>query len=446
MLTQKRMRLSHLMRDAKTYRLFRKTILSWSRIPSIHSRSRRSLSTKPTANIDFNSTGPCRVLEWASLPENRTVASECLNTPLLPPTPLSSIETPMSSIDDRTTTTTVSNGTDILNWEDYWSYRKWSFPKGLKDDTEREYGQALASHIMTAPMTIYSMFHELSEANSKVITSTKEVINIYQNNREKVATEKVRWGIIGARSEASLPIQYWQEMLDMIHATRLLAFHQYMIGAKLGINTKRTALVPKLLDITLDFIGPEMNIQPSIVLHPSKSLRHDEYDFVGDDTTTNIFTTCTMQWRYKGLYHTHYNEITEQEDVFDKQYDAYILFNPGVGHPYLQKLWQPTLQLIFEQYYRIRNSLNEGCTILLTSHSMTDALRDSKSLQPYLVFAEDYNTDQYFTTTTTSTATTDSENESSEQVTAEEDENKSSEQVAEEEDENESSEDRKSVV
>jgi hypothetical protein len=413
MLERKALRLCFI-RDVVTSHRWPNTLVSLKthNLLRICSR-RRSLSTN-AAKFDFNPTGPCRVLEWAAFPENRAAASECLNAPSLPPTSLA---------DD---TITASSG--ILNWEEYWSYRNWNFPKTLKDDTEREYGHALAAHIMTAPMTIYSMLDPLLEAGSKVITSTKEVTNTHKNNKEKTATMKVRWCIIGARSEASLPIQYWQEMLDMIHAARLLAFHKFSMNAKQNMNNKRTPLVPKILEITLDFIGPEMNIQPSIVLHPSKSLRHDEYDFVGDDTTTNIFTTCTLQWRYKGLYHTHYNEINEQEDVYDKQYDAYILFNPGIGHPYLQKLWQPTLQLIFEQFYRIRNTLNGGCTILLTSHSMTDALRDSKLLQQYLVFAEDYNTDQYITTPTANV-----ENESSEHHTEEKEEEEQQQQQQEEE-------------
>jgi hypothetical protein len=237
------------------------------------------------------------------------------------------------------------------------------------------------------------------------------MLHLYKNNKEKTATMQVRWCIVGARAEASLPREYWQEMLDMIHATRLLAFQNYTIETRQDVMNKRIPIVPKLLEITLDFIGPEMNIQPSIVLHPSKCLRHDEYDFVGGDTTTNIFTTCTMQWKYQGLYHTYHNEINEQEDAYDKQYDAYILMNPGIGHPYLKKLWQPTLQLLFEQFFGIRSTANNGCTILLTAHSMKDALRDSKELRQYLVFTEDYNTDQYVTTTTT-TADKDVHNDS----------------------------------
>ena len=357
-----------------------------------------------TEKYDFIPDGPCRVLEWAAMSDNRAVASECLNAPSLPPTPMS---------DDASTI----NG--IQNWEEYWKYRQWNFPDTLKDDTEREYGRALASHIMTAPMTIYSMLDPLLEARTKVTTSTKQVTNAFRNNKEKNATMKVRWCIIGARSEASLPIQYWQEMIDMIHAARRLAYHKYMIDIKNSSSTnsrqhsnkKNISIVPKLLDITLDFIGPEMNLRPSVELHPSNTLRHDEYDFVGDGATTNIFTTCTLQWRYKGLYHTHYDEINEQEDAYDKQYDAYILFNPGIGHPYLQKLWQPTLQLLFEQYYGIRNTLNGGCTILLTSHSMTDALRDSELLQHYLLFANASKTNPHVVTATPKAANME-ENES----------------------------------
>lgn len=344
-------------------------------------RSLSTTTTERTSKFDFNPTGPCSVLEWASMPANRSVASECLNVPSSPPPPTFFHPN-------------ASHG--ILNWEDYWTNREWKFPNSLKDDTEREYGQALASHVMTAPMTIYSMLDQLLEARTKVATSSKTL------TKEELTTRKVRWCCIGARSEASLPIQYWQEMIDMIHASRLFAFRNDTIETRNNMNIGNQ-IFPNLLDITLDFIGPEMNIQPSIVLHPSKSLQHDEYNFVDNGTRTSIFTTCTVQWRYKGLYHTHYNEINEHEDQCDKQYDAYILFNPGIGHPYLQKLWQPTLQILFEQYDRISSTVDGGCSIMLTSHSMTDALRDSNLLQNYLMFANDYNKDKYITPTIATT-------------------------------------------
>ena len=340
----------------------------------------------PTDNekFDFNPTGPCRVLEWAAMSENRVVASDCLNVPALPCPQMMHV-------------TSTPHG--VRNWDEYWTHRKWIFPETLKDETERDHGQALVSHVMSAPMTIFSMLDLLLEASMTVTTSIKVLAN-----QSKV---KVRWCCIGARAEASLPMQYWQEMIDMIHVSRLVALRQHTIDRQDGTNNRMREMIPKPLDITLDFIGPEMNVHPTIVLHPSKLLPHG--DFVSDDATQSPFTTCTIRWKHKGVYHTHFNEMNERDDGPDKDYDAFILFNPGIAHPYLQELWKPTLQIIFEQYFRIRSTSVDSCAILLTAHSKIDALRDSALLQRYMSSLKEYNTDEYHIKATTSSI----ENESS---------------------------------
>jgi hypothetical protein len=310
----------------------------------------RRASSSKQQNTEINLTppsyGPCSVLEWAALPENRAVAAECLDVP-------STATHKMTSFD----------ASKISNWEEYWTQRQWSLPNQLKNDTEREHGQALATHVMTAPMTIISMLKPLLE-----------VCEIKNNKKMGTSVTKVKWCCLGARSEASLPIQFWQEMIDLIHAKRRVM---------INVDARKSYL----LDISLDFIGPEMNPQPDITLQQSALVPHGEYDFV---TSKALTTRCTIRWRYKGMYHEYFNKNFSNIDLFDKQYDSYILFNPGVGHPNLQSSWQPTLQLLFEQYYRI-NSL-AGCCLILTAHSALDAERDSRLLQQYISFSYDTTT------------------------------------------------------
>jgi hypothetical protein len=291
--------------------------------------------TNGSNKFDFTSNGPCKVLEWAALPENRHVALKCLEVP---------------------STNITTKNMKYTNWEDYWNDRGWEFPKQLKVDTEREYGKSLATHVMTAPMTILSMIDQL-------LTYSKSNVQRNNNNdRDVVTTTNVRWCCLGARSEASLPLKYWQEMIDLIHVHRL--------------RNANTTTTNNLLHISLDFIGPEMNIKPDITIQQSSILLPDMNNHL-DHSYTPSSTHCTIRWQYKGFYHTYYNEMLEHERTNECLYDAYILFNPGIGHSHLTKSWQPTLQVIHDQYHQT----NHYVTMLFTAHSKIDAQRDYLVLQ-----------------------------------------------------------------
>ncbi|KAJ0404464.1 hypothetical protein P43SY_008784 [Pythium insidiosum] len=64
---------------------------------------------------------------------------------------------------------------------------------------------------------------------------------------------------------------------------------------------------------------------------------------------------------YPGLYH----EVT-----IPQRADAFVLFNPGIGHPRLEKLWRPTLEGL----------VATGKPLLLTSFSEKDLERDLAAL------------------------------------------------------------------
>jgi hypothetical protein len=129
---------------------------------------------------------------------------------------------------------------------------------------------------------------------------------------------------VGARAEATLPYEYWKEFL-------LLA----------------SVLEP--LQARLDFVGPDIptSKQPTVV-----ALEDDD-------------SSLSLEWHYKGLLHDEANN--------DERWDAYIFFNPGLGHDHLEANWRPTLEKVIE----------EKRPMLLTAHSELDAMRDSQRLGGY---------------------------------------------------------------
>jgi len=152
-------------------------------------------------------------------------------------------------------------------------------------------------------------------------------------------TTHMRLAILGARSEASLTPSYWRDMLYISHR----------------MNEKNTPL-----QWTLDFIGPDLAPRLAsrfISLHDSQQ-------------NLKLFMTY-----HNTCFHQH---VLDQKNTttksIDDQWDGYVLFNPGFGHPNLVQLWKPTLALI----------LQSKKPILITAHSELDQKRDQRILQNML--------------------------------------------------------------
>jgi hypothetical protein len=161
----------------------------------------------------------------------------------------------------------------------------------------------------------------------------------------------VRWCCLGARAEASLPVEYWNEILLLYH---LLVIQQR------PIDHQETT-------IHLDFIGPEMGTdqRPPVTL-----------SYRGDTSTT----TLMIQWLYNGTFHDyHQQQQRETPETTNKllDYDAFILLNPGLGHDHLRKDWRPTLDLLLclprtKNHQETIRPKTKG-RILLMAHSKQDA-------------------------------------------------------------------------
>lgn len=183
---------------------------------------------------------------------------------------------------------------DFSTLEEYYQCRNWDFDIVKNDDNELKWAQRLVSHVLSAPLTFSQH---------------------YPNQQ----TQRVC--IVGARAEATLPVDYWKEML---------------------VTSSKDTEHP--LSWTLDFCGPE-------VLTTSHNVTLKK----GDDS-------LTLQWTHSGYLH----DMKQPPG-----WDGFVLYNPGLGHKHLKQGWLPTLEYL----------LSTQKPILITAHSERDAERDAQLLQ-----------------------------------------------------------------
>lgn len=293
-------------------RLLHKNLRESASLPEIRSFS------SPSSLLSFQDPA----LVWAS--HNRTVAESCLNQP--PDNDNLKIRE-----DDRI----------FLDWkgfEDYWRWRNWDFTRAEEADVEaRTYGQNLATHVLSDPMTIAML---LLPSTTPSIPSTE--VSLSNGKRHSL-----QLCCLGARAEALLPTQYWREIL-LVAASRLGWSH---------------------VDLTVDFVGPDIPSKRQRVRH-SCSFTHG---------------TVTVRWVYKGVFHEFLKKMENESRygggprITASYWDAFVLFNPGIGHDNLRDDWKPTLDKLLssEEWRRY--------PMLLTAHSWLDAQRDGLALTEYLL-------------------------------------------------------------
>ncbi|KAG1710697.1 hypothetical protein DVH05_013424 [Phytophthora capsici] len=160
----------------------------------------------------------------------------------------------------------------------------------------------------------------LSSAYSYVMTVSRflpELMEPSQVNDKK----KFELHAIGARAEAMMPRYLWDE---------LSFFHP---GRQFGIK----------------LVGDHVPVMSA--RKKTSTTRANENEFIQLDMIN-------------GLYH----EI-ETRKLGDP--DAFVLYNPGIGHPRLRESWEPTVQVV----------LATRKPLLITSFSLEDQQRDIATLQ-----------------------------------------------------------------
>jgi splicing suppressor protein 51 len=182
-----------------------------------------------------------------------------------------------------------------------------------------QYARAIASHVVSAPLTsarhLDRHVKEFEPHHTLPADHARDPLEL-------------RWCCIGARAEATLPVEYWREVL---------------------------LVLGKPVHIHLNFVGP------------------DVHDARQDVTLSYRNSILMLRWMRNATFHEYYEE--NDDELLD--YDAYILLNPGVGHPHLQKDWRPTLDLLFDHS---RNG-SRTTPVVLTAHSEIDAARDGQYLR-----------------------------------------------------------------
>jgi hypothetical protein len=236
--------------------------------------------------------------------------------------------------------------------EEFWSQRHWV----LTTDHEK----ALVSHVLSAPLTVLPVLLLLLNNNR----SSSSSISSQQEGAEEgssAATTDYHHHVcfVGARAEASLPVQYWRELLGLLD------------NASSRNNDDDTISSPpsRPQHYHLHFTGPELIPRPNVSLFLPPRQPQSRND---PGSTTTIMT---LQWHQPCKLH----ELVVDDDV-PLSFDVLICLNPGFGHDHLRDSWRPSLPSIFHQ----RHDGPERSTspnVLVTAHSALDAARDATWLR-----------------------------------------------------------------
>jgi hypothetical protein len=273
-----------------------------------------------------------RTLQWAK--QNPLVAERCLEVPPSDGVAVAAASSPPSSI--RNPHPSDAPPRTIF---DYWNRRGWTFDS-IERVEDRRLGQNLATHVLTAPLTLVS--------NLLLSLDSQELNGGYAANAE--SDRRVRVCCAGARAEASLPVQYWREILVVL---------------KWSSPAANVAL-------TIDFVGPDVAPRPPVTLEHCGS-------------------TLQLRWPFTGKFHDY---VAKQEEAVARDashYHGVVLFNPGLGHPNLKSDWRPTIELLLERRQHWRGNAN----VLLTAHSEVDASRESTYLNQSFGMSVDYSVNPF---------------------------------------------------
>ena len=205
----------------------------------------------------------------------------------------------------------------VRSLEDYLRIRQWR----MNEIPENLRGSAcdLLSHTLSYPLTLSLFARKLIQTYSKKIESNDK--------------NAIRICCLGARAEATLPLQFWREFLfamDIFDRSGVFSPSRWVI----------------------DFVGPE-----TIMRKTSQQI----FAYSPKDTSYKLN-------RNSELYLNFYNGYLQ--DTHLNESDGYIMFNPGIGHPHLKDGWKETLNILLSENPNKK-------PLFLTAHSDEDQVRDT---------------------------------------------------------------------
>ena len=179
----------------------------------------------------------------------------------------------------------------------------------IPQDENQEYALRLVSHALSFPLTMAHYW------------------TIAQESTAAVQQQQQNWCCVGARAESTLPPPLWKELL---------------------VATGN----PSVRQWTIDFVGPD------VVVPRQESNVDTDYPLTK--------TKLTLRCKHGGFFHN-------DPGLSNTNYNGFVLFNPGFGHPNHKEGWKPTLQLLMES----------PRPVLVTAHSSWDAERDANAFREY---------------------------------------------------------------
>jgi splicing suppressor protein 51 len=235
---------------------------------------------------------------------------------------------------------------NMTNWDTYLYSRDY---KAIND--ERSLRQA--TRLLTYPLTIGSVLHELSPYNirsgGRLTVEGLKSLSALRYNLHPLKTgagpgikglrpnpPPVRLFILGARAESSLPREVWVQLALLFPR---VSFHLIFIGPESMAN--RDA----------EFPLPERT--PS---NPFGAIVEDRLGKVKISTFVEYYHTL-----HKAGYFYPY----------DPYFDCFMLFHPGLGHPASSHEWAETIPLLLET----------KLPIIATGYTQFDMERDYKYVQ-----------------------------------------------------------------
>ncbi|PSN74881.1 hypothetical protein BS50DRAFT_567646 [Corynespora cassiicola Philippines] len=236
---------------------------------------------------------------------------------------------------------------NMTSWDTYLYTRDFD---ALNQDREMRQ----ATKLLTYPMTIASVIHELSPYNiRKGGRMTPEGLKSFSALRHslhpprsgggdtwknaRLAPPSVRLFILGARAESSLPRETWMQLAYLFHRVQ---FSMHFIGPESMANREK-----------------ELPLPERTPLNP--------FGAVVEDRISNAMKIST----YVEYYHTMHK--TGHFYPYDPYFDCFVVFHPGFGNPAAMHDWEETLPLLLET----------KCPIIATGYSPWDMQQDVEHLQ-----------------------------------------------------------------
>ncbi|CAN0094638.1 unnamed protein product, partial [Sphacelaria rigidula] len=226
--------------------------------------------------------------------------------------------------------------------------RRWSYPP---DTPARRF----LSHILTYPLTLAAGLEEAAAS---------------QQDRLSVVC-------IGARAEGSLPPTLWLETLIALPEVRHLDL--YLLGPEVAVPLRLPTVVGSRSGDSTDSRAPGARDGTSARVNLNLS---------GERTVDITWIRATLGAPAPGDQDRQRGEAKREtagsaaspgsstvgrrpaeEEAVEKAVrgaDAFVLFNPGLGHPHLRQGWEPAAKRL----------LASGVPMIITCHSPKDLRRD----------------------------------------------------------------------